>query len=158
MHDLSHSLVHTTRKLISVKFVWNGLQKQVGIWAKQCICCQTSQRFRHTSSPLLRSSVFPGAILTTFMWIWRGHHHLPVGSLTCSQYLAIFLNGQKPSLLAIPLPPFHWIVCFSIPLDIVYSSLIALNIHFSIIRYPASSYHILPPPVHWPHWKISSSH
>ena len=44
--------VRTTRKLVAVKFVWNGLQKQIGTWAKQCIACQSSKVQIHTRAPL----------------------------------------------------------------------------------------------------------
>ena len=34
IHGLSHPSVRTTRKLVTSRFVWNGVQKQVGTWAK----------------------------------------------------------------------------------------------------------------------------
>ena len=37
IHGLSHPSIRATRKLISSKFVWKGLQKQVGMWARECI-------------------------------------------------------------------------------------------------------------------------
>ena len=85
MHCLSHPSVRTTRKLIATRFVWKGLQKQIGIWAKQCIACQASKIFKSTSRPPLKSSVFPGAILITSMSIWWDRYRLPADLLTCSQ-------------------------------------------------------------------------
>ena len=52
VYGLSHPSVRTTRKLISSKFVWKGLQKQVGMSAKQCVACQSSKVQRHIKSPL----------------------------------------------------------------------------------------------------------
>ena len=52
VHGLSHPSIRTTRKLISSKFVWKGLQKQVGVWARQCIACQSSKIQRHIKAPL----------------------------------------------------------------------------------------------------------
>ncbi len=52
VHGLSHPSVRSTRKLIANKFVWNGLQKQVGIWAKQCIACQAAKIQTHIRAPL----------------------------------------------------------------------------------------------------------
>ena len=52
IHRLSHPSVRSTRKLIAAKFVWKGLQKQVGIWAKQCIACQSSKIQTHIRAPL----------------------------------------------------------------------------------------------------------
>ena len=52
IHGLSHCSIRTTRKLIATKFVWNGLQKQIGIWSKQCIACQSSKIHTHVRAPL----------------------------------------------------------------------------------------------------------
>ena len=52
IHGLSHPSIRTTRKLIATKFVWNGLQKQIGIWSKQCTACQTSKIQTHIRAPL----------------------------------------------------------------------------------------------------------
>ena len=57
IHNLSHPSIRSTRKLISEKFVWNGLQKQVGAWAKQCIPCQASKVHTHIKAPLEKFSV-----------------------------------------------------------------------------------------------------
>ena len=37
IHGVSHPSVRTTRKLIASKFNWNRMQKQIVLWAKQCI-------------------------------------------------------------------------------------------------------------------------
>ena len=52
VHNLSHPLIRTTRKLNTENFVWKGLKKQVGIWVRQCIPCQSSKVQKHTRSPL----------------------------------------------------------------------------------------------------------
>ena len=57
VHGLSHPSVQATRKLIASKFIWNGLQKQVGNWAKACIPCQTSKIQRHIKAPLDKFTV-----------------------------------------------------------------------------------------------------
>ena len=57
VHGLSHPSVRATRKLIASKFIWNGLQKQVGNWAKACISCQTSKIQRHIKAPLDKFAV-----------------------------------------------------------------------------------------------------
>lgn len=51
-HNLSHPSIRTTCSLISSKFVWQGLKKQVSTWAKECIPCQTSKVQRHIKAPL----------------------------------------------------------------------------------------------------------
>ena len=52
IHGLSHPSIRATKKLIASKFIWRGLQKQVGEWAKSCIPCQTSKIQWHTKAPL----------------------------------------------------------------------------------------------------------
>lgn len=58
VHGLSHPGVRSTRKMMSDRFFWPGLNKDVGVWAKTCIDCQKSKVNRHTVSPL---SEFPRA-------------------------------------------------------------------------------------------------
>ena len=52
IHNLSHPPIRSTRDLIAKKFMWHGLKKQVGAWAKSCIACQTSKVYRHVKAPL----------------------------------------------------------------------------------------------------------
>ena len=52
IHNLSHPSIRATRTLIANKFVWHGLKKQVGNWAKACLACQTAKVHRHVKSPL----------------------------------------------------------------------------------------------------------
>ena len=52
IHDLSHPGIETTKKLVSTKFVWHGLKKDIGQRAKQCLECQRSKVQRHTKAPL----------------------------------------------------------------------------------------------------------
>ena len=52
VHGLSHPSVRATRQLITAKFVWHGIHKQVGLWAKACIPCQTCKVHRHIRAPL----------------------------------------------------------------------------------------------------------
>jgi cleavage and polyadenylation specificity factor subunit 1 len=52
VHNLSHPSVRTTRRLAASKFVWHGLHKEVGAWAKSCVSCQTAKVQRHVKAPL----------------------------------------------------------------------------------------------------------
>ena len=51
MHNLAHPRMKTTQKLISGKFVWHGLKKQVNQWAKEWLVCQRSEIQRHIHAP-----------------------------------------------------------------------------------------------------------
>lgn len=52
VHDLSHPGIRASRRMVGQKFVWPGMNRDVGIWAKTCIQCQRSKVQRHTVSPL----------------------------------------------------------------------------------------------------------
>ena len=52
IHNLVHPGRKTTQKLISEKFVWHGLKKQVNQWTKECIHCQTSKIQTHVRAPI----------------------------------------------------------------------------------------------------------
>ena len=52
VHDLSHPSIRATKQLVAAKFVWPGLRKQVGIWAKTCLRCQAAKVHRHPIAPV----------------------------------------------------------------------------------------------------------
>ena len=124
IHNLSHPSVRATQRLVAQKFVWKGMQKQVGTWAKQCIPCQTSKIQTHVKASLEKFTV--------------PHQHFDhihvdlVGPLPPSQgftYLltvidrlsrwpeAILLADTSTKHCAQALV-FHWIARFGTPFDI----------------------------------------
>ena len=50
IHGLSHPSGRSTAKLMSEKFVWHGLNRDVRNWARCCVACQSSKVSRHTES------------------------------------------------------------------------------------------------------------
>ncbi len=50
LHGLSHPSVRNTKKIISAKFVWPHIKKQIGTWDKTCIPCQTAKTIRHSKT------------------------------------------------------------------------------------------------------------
>lgn len=52
VHNLSHPGIRATKKLVSSKYVWKGLAKDVNEWARTCIACQRSKVSQHTKTPL----------------------------------------------------------------------------------------------------------
>ena len=56
MSNVTHNLVHpgwkTTLKLISEKFVWHVLKKEVNQWTKEYIHCQTSKVQTHVRASI----------------------------------------------------------------------------------------------------------
>lgn len=54
IHNLAHTGTRATKKLISEKFVWPSMNKDITIWSKQCLACQKSKIHRHNSAPFER--------------------------------------------------------------------------------------------------------
>ena len=52
IHGSSHFFILTSKRLVTSKFVWHGLNKFVGVWARACIPCQTSKVQQHVRAPL----------------------------------------------------------------------------------------------------------
>ena len=52
LHNLVHPPIRATQNLLTAKFVWRGIRKQVGFWARACIPCQADKVHHHTKAPL----------------------------------------------------------------------------------------------------------
>lgn len=52
IHNLSHPGIKTSRKLVSERYFWPNMNKDVGNWAKTCIRCQKAKVQKHTFSDL----------------------------------------------------------------------------------------------------------
>ena len=50
LHSLSHPGINASRKLVSSRYFWPNLNRDVNNWAKTCVPCQRSKVFRHTKS------------------------------------------------------------------------------------------------------------
>lgn len=51
LHNLSHPGIKTSRKLISSRYFWPGMNNDVGNWTKNCQACQIAKISRHTKTP-----------------------------------------------------------------------------------------------------------
>lgn len=56
-HNLAHPGVRSTQKLISTRFVWPSMHKDIATWTRACIGCQKAKIQRHTHSPLQSFSI-----------------------------------------------------------------------------------------------------
>ena len=52
LHSLSHPGIRATQQLISSRFVWPHMQKDIQQWSRSCLSCQRSKIQRHTVTPL----------------------------------------------------------------------------------------------------------
>ena len=52
MHNLSHPGIRASQKLISSKFIWSNINKDIRNWTRNCLKCQSSKINRHTKSPV----------------------------------------------------------------------------------------------------------
>ena len=52
LHTQSHPGIRATQHLISTRYVWSGIRRDVAHWVRTCLQCQRSKVHRHTISPL----------------------------------------------------------------------------------------------------------
>lgn len=52
LHNLAHPGIKTTVKLLTSRFVWPSIKKDVTVWTRTCIPCQRAKVNRHTKSPV----------------------------------------------------------------------------------------------------------
>jgi len=52
IHTLSHPGIKLTKRLVSAKFVWHGLGKQITHWARTCLSCQRAKVQTHVKAPI----------------------------------------------------------------------------------------------------------
>ena len=57
IHNLAHPGRKSTVRLVSQKFVWHGLKKQVSQWTKECLACQSSKIQSHVHTPVINIPV-----------------------------------------------------------------------------------------------------
>ncbi|BHF78006.1 hypothetical protein SprV_0602111600 [Sparganum proliferum] len=57
LHNLSHPGSQATDKLVSDRFVWPAMHKDLKAWTRACIPCQRSKIQRHNKAPI---GTFPG--------------------------------------------------------------------------------------------------
>ena len=169
VHNLSHPSICATRQLMADKFVWHGLRKQVGLWAKACIPYQASKVQRHVRAPL-----------QTFQVPHRRFNHIHmdlVGQLPPSNgftYLLTVVYRFTHWPEAIPLPDIttltcaqalvmHWITRFGVPMNMSskrgsqFTSQLWASIS-QLFGTKAPSHHSLPPAGQWLGGKVPPSH
>ena len=51
LHDLSHPGIRASQRMVTSRFIWEGINKDVRLWTRTCTACQASKVSRHTHSP-----------------------------------------------------------------------------------------------------------
>ncbi|BHF85511.1 hypothetical protein SprV_1002867800 [Sparganum proliferum] len=51
LHGLSHPGIRASQKLLTERFFWPGMNKDVKAWARSCLSCQRNRVQRHNKSP-----------------------------------------------------------------------------------------------------------
>ncbi|CAH8534467.1 unnamed protein product [Dicrocoelium dendriticum] len=121
LHGLSHPGIRATRKLISDRFVWPALNKDLQTMVRNCLPCQRSKVHRHTQAPLGEFTV-PDARFS--------HVHIDtVGPLPPSsgfKYLLTCIDRYTRWPVAVPIADIsaetvarnfvaHWIAHYGVP-------------------------------------------
>ena len=124
IHNLAHPSRKSTVKLVSQKFVWHGLKKQVSQWTQECLACQKSKIQSYVHSPVINIPV-PSKRFS--------HLHIDlVGPLPPSEgfsHLLTIIDRITRWPEAVPLRSTsttdcaralirHWISRFGVPLDL----------------------------------------
>ncbi|PIK49797.1 pol polyprotein [Apostichopus japonicus] len=52
LHSLSHPGINATKRLITQRYIWSNVHKDVSNWCKSCIKCQQVKVHRHTKTPI----------------------------------------------------------------------------------------------------------
>ena len=112
IHSLSHPSIRATIQLVTEKFVWHAMKKDITAWTRTCVSCQRSKVHRHTK-----------ASLGSFQQPTRrlGHIHVDiVGPLPSSEgkrYLFTIIDRSTRWPEAIPMEDATTLSCASALLD-----------------------------------------
>ena len=52
LHSTGHPSIRSTKRIISDRYIWPGLAKDVTTWTRACLDCQASKINRHTKAPV----------------------------------------------------------------------------------------------------------
>ena len=146
IHSLSHPSIRATVQLVTEKFVWHSMKKDITAWSRVCVHCQRSKIHRHTKSSL---GHFPQPTRRF------GHIHVDVvGPLPSSEgkrYLFTIIDRATrwPGAVSIN----AWVSIFGLPEQMtsdsgsvftsdIWSSLVKLlgvNLHYTTAYHPQAN-------------------
>ena len=159
MHGLSHPSTRATRKVITQKFVWVGIKKEISDWCRQCIPCQKSKKHRNVKASTQHSEIptkrFAHVNIDLVIPLppSNGYTHL----LTIVDRFTRWPEGiplQNTSTLTISKPFIaNWIARFGMPIDITsdrgpqftsqlwiaFAELLGTKLHYTTAYHPQAN-------------------
>nr|VZI10452.1 unnamed protein product [Spirometra erinaceieuropaei] len=121
LHSLSHPGIRTTVKLITDRFVWPRINRDVRRWVRSCFPCQRAKIHRHTVTS-------PGAFTTPDARFSHVHIDLvgPLPPSNGSTYLLTCIDRSTRWPVVVPIPDTcaetvakaflsHWVSNFGVP-------------------------------------------
>ena len=51
IHEIAHAGARATRRLVTARFVWAGMAKELNTWVRECLACQRAKVLRHVRLP-----------------------------------------------------------------------------------------------------------
>ena len=104
VHGLAHPGSRATRRLISARYVWSHLARDVTAWCQQCVACQRAKIHRHVRRPP-HIYQYQQHVSLTSTWISWDLCPLPLATPTCLPLLTGLPAGPKQFLSPLRPPP-----------------------------------------------------
>ena len=99
-HSWSHPGANTDIKLISRRFVWHGMKRDIRQWTRECQVCARSKILRHNIAPLVNVTPPPRGLFTNVYVDKTG----PLRDSKGYNYLLIIIDKFTRFMKAVPLP------------------------------------------------------
>lgn len=94
LYSLSHPGIKASRRLVSERYVWPNMKRDIATWTRSCHDCQQSKVQRHVK-PHYRPSLHLMVVLTAFMLILLAHYQHQRATLTCLLALTGIPAGRR---------------------------------------------------------------